>query len=639
MATLEGPFTEQLTQPYRPEPVPYELLGHAGTGGAIAHIATKFLEGASQSRMRNFMHQERQRLQGIQALGNLMEMSKSMGLTPAAQSEFMHNVSQEYLKQVANADTGGKGAEKGGNPMTSLFKGIATNLIGGPGLTKAKPIDEQTIGNYFNVLNTLPKSADINKQASELFYTGQNEVRQANPYATETDYIQNPKIAEAFKMLESHGLAEPLTQFRLAIGTAIPAPKSEMEAVTGKLRANYIRDMMGEGQGTGQPPVAGGTGNAPMDSAINRMKTPVNAPVSAEPPVAPQAQAQPQASPYRTLTEDEVRRANVFGGFGKDTRNYMDRTGRVFSGVPYSAVNPFGQAIPQGIYDTGTRQLIHDARETGSVPQKSAERVHTPEEISQFVAKKHKAIDEAKIPGAYKGLLKGNVEDAASDGNFDAANNYVNQAMEAAMRGDISAMNRVQVFNMQQRAKSLGDLSPGQLIEKSRLQRLFKKDIDTYNNAHRYYASAINAYNMAGDPKQKTPGVYDIELMRQTARALHPNQALRETEFKSFDDALGFFNRTGMKLTRGLWDGTKLTPSGRAAFKQMADNAMQEQNTLYLRSYDMMKANADQSDIPVHLIGPVPLPLEAASSEPPPSQQGVRANPGWTPPKGTMLVR
>jgi hypothetical protein len=652
----QGPFSQELTTPlYRPPQVP--LNGYSTPAASIANIATNFLAGASEARMRKVMQQENQRALSIKALGNLMQMSDKMDLTPAAHAEFLRNVSKEYATQVANADTGGRGPEQGGNPLMHFIKSAAVNILGGPQqMTKAKPLDSDTLQGYFNQLHTLPKASDINAQASDLFYKGQKEVRDANgAYATEADYINNPNISGAFRMLQQHGLVEPLTQFKLAISSALQTPKTPQ----GVAQLGYIRDMMNPGaQGT--PTLPAGAPAAPEDITPPAAATPAqaapaqpattpfigpprpadipaggNVPASAgsapAPVGAPVSAATPAATPYRRLSDQEQNMIGLSGGFGKEPKNYFRNDGSVFSGV--SVHDPMGRYL--GAFNPNTKEIIPGAPETGPVPQKPANRQHTPEDTQKFVTDMNSAIDASPVNGKFKDSMKRSVALYARDGDFDGARQMQSEMLRAVQSGDISAQNRINVFNYQRAQNSLGDLTPNQQRifgqEKTRFQA--NPDVKGYEQAMQFYDQAKAAFDRASTPGNKTPGIDDIELMRLAARMTHPNQALREGEFKSFEDALGFFNRVGVKLEKGIWDGSKLTPDAREKFKEMATTGMDRWVGAYQRQYDVLKNSMSINRMPpdaIDAIAAAPVVVRKAGTEPP-VPKGIGPNKQWSP--------
>ena len=453
----EGPFSQQLTQPYQAPHPP--ITGYEGPAAAIAHIATNFLEGASQSRMRKFQMQEQQRQGGIKALGSLMQMSQGMGLTPAAQAEFVRNVSQEYLKQVANADTGEKGA-KGGNPMANFFKGMATNLLGGPSPVKVKPIDENYIGGVFNQLQSLPKAADIHKQASELFYKGLNEVKTGTPLATEADYINNPNVSQAFQLLESHGMTEPMTNFKLAIGTALPTPKDARSAIIFNEMRNAATPPQPAPSQEEPPTPAGATPTAAPASNVPYYLRPNEAVQSApaeQPGIAPTPAPQ-QSAGRRALTSRE----SMLYNFGKTYDNYATPDGKIFSGV--EAFNGItGQ--PAGIYNPATRELHSDVQKTGPIPQPPALRQSTPEQREQFLANAYATIDgyKDKALREYAPAIKDGVKRHVDRGDLDGASSLLDSVTNSAISGDRSRTRQILGIELRNSAGSLGDLSAPQL--------------------------------------------------------------------------------------------------------------------------------------------------------------------------------
>ena len=620
----EGPFSQQLTQPYQAPHPP--ITGYEGPAAAIAHIATNFLEGASQSRMRKFQMQEQQRQGGIKALGSLMQMSQGMGLTPAAQAEFVRNVSQEYLKQVANADTGEKGA-KGGNPMANFFKGMATNLLGGPSPVKVKPIDENYIGGVFNQLQSLPKAADIHKQASELFYKGLNEVKTGTPLATEADYINNPNVSQAFQLLESHGMTEPMTNFKLAIGTALPTPKDARSAIIFNEMRNAATPPQPAPSQEEPPTPAGATPTAAPASNVPYYLRPNEAVQSApaeQPGIAPTPAPQ-QSAGRRALTSRE----SMLYNFGKTYDNYATPDGKIFSGV--EAFNGItGQ--PAGIYDPATRELHSDVQKTGPIPQPPALRQSTPEQRTQFLARATATIDGSKdkIIQQYASMIKDGIQRHVDRGDLDGANAFMDGITTAAMNGDRAQTRQLLSINLRNSGQSLDGLSKAQQQAVKTFSQQFERHpvVAGYRNAEMNYDQVIgNLHNV----KMTDLGVTQSEILRLFARLTHPNQRVTDTEVKMYLSHMGVLPRFEQFLKTGFTKGGWMTPQAKMAFETMAQEVMKAQEKQFGQVYNTYALKAKAFGVDPSLITGTGWATMGGGSEPPAPNGALKPNQKYNP--------
>jgi hypothetical protein len=96
------------------------------------------------------------------------------------------------------------------------------------------------------------------------------------------------------------------------------------------------------------------------------------------------------------------------------------------------------------------------------------------------------------------------------------------------------------------------------------------------------FASTRTAFETARSNATKNTGAGDIVLMRMIAKITDPDTGVREEEFRTFASAQSILSQYGIKLTKQMWAGDRLTPEGRQALLGVA----QERYDQALRAYD-----------------------------------------------------
>jgi len=133
--TIEGPFTDVLTQPrMRVEPI----SGYASPAVAAGHIGLKFLEGAAESKMQKFQEEENRR---IQAYTNVLNWAQSRRADPNLTEEGRQVIDKTLSDAYAGAFlTESKGAASK-HPIVNIFREIATGMTGGEMPSRGKAQD------------------------------------------------------------------------------------------------------------------------------------------------------------------------------------------------------------------------------------------------------------------------------------------------------------------------------------------------------------------------------------------------------------------------------------------------------------------------------------------------------------------
>jgi len=163
----QGPFSNQLTQPYVPPQNPAAQAGFGGVGSGIMQFATNFLQGASQARLNKQIEAEKSNERNLQTFMLLRSEAEKAQLDPDSDEvkELQSTWEKRLAEQVAGADDGSGGKTKGGNPIFNAIKGFASNMVGGPLPKKAQPITTEEIGEYFKKLHSLPRLQDSKNKA------------------------------------------------------------------------------------------------------------------------------------------------------------------------------------------------------------------------------------------------------------------------------------------------------------------------------------------------------------------------------------------------------------------------------------------------------------------------------------------
>jgi len=133
-----GPFGQYITAPLNPTQE-NQPTGYEGWGGALAHVATQFLNGAKQQRAQKFALQAQQEQKEEDAYNTALQHVEASGLSPEDKETWKARLAQPLLQRMAaNKEVTSKDT---GHPGTDFLRGIAQNLVGGQLPGKKQPLD------------------------------------------------------------------------------------------------------------------------------------------------------------------------------------------------------------------------------------------------------------------------------------------------------------------------------------------------------------------------------------------------------------------------------------------------------------------------------------------------------------------
>ncbi len=123
------------------------------------------------------------------------------------------------------------------------------------------------------------------------------------------------------------------------------------------------------------------------------------------------------------------------------------------------------------------------------------------------------------------------------------------------------------------------------------------------------FPAVVSSYQGIQDAAKRGDGIGDLTLLRYFAKLTDPSTGVREGEYDSMASALGALQKLGVAIQQGWWNGQQLTPTGRAAFQQMAkqiydERQRQMQGTQQVYRDRAMKAGVD----PTLVIADISIP-------------------------------
>jgi hypothetical protein len=618
VAEGQGPFDQYLNQPYQPSRTPLSGLG--GNTEGILNFANEFLRGVSQGRMQKMAQQEQQRARHIDALTTIAKFAQSTGLPPQVLEGWNTNVTRLLAEQVAGADDGAKGKEKGGgNPLFSFAKQFAGNLIGmGDGGTKkAKPIDESTIGTLVSDLtNTISQHRQTQQDVGQRLSKAYMDIKAKNGgWVSQEDLSGSPEFMSAYNDAQNNGVDVSKQMNVLMAGTLNPAQTQQRRDET-----EYMK-MFGGGQ---SQPVQAQPANPP---------TPPQAPVVA---MAPQP-----ATPQAPNLGDAV-----------NSTGYLAQAQRPISDVPEPPLIASNGSIPAGAIPRQPSVPPAQQFATASGQQQMPSMLGdvfpmTPAIQRTFAARGVRPTEEYLYagPGKYHLVQNYGVQpdgkpliidrdsgrrvnmDAARQAGFQSVNTLTNEmrgqtgdqmkgareaiatrigtasilspedrkAAEAIAAGQFAsgdfkgATDAVERFiadreraaeRKQAEDQRRGDrqerLALTQGVQKQGLAFKYTTAIENtvplknYDTVAQYADMMEQAAAQARTNDNKAKGIADLNLIRGAAKITDPPSTVREGEQQTYTAAQGLLNKWKAKVEGGWMNGAVLDDSARAEFLKMA---------------------------------------------------------------------
>jgi len=168
MAQQEGPFSEYLQQIKITPPVQVpKPTGLEGTGSAIGNIALNFISGLRQGRQQQYMQQEMEEQKKFDAYQKAMERVSASKLPDAEKRSLYAELEKPLIQRIASDPNAT--SKKTGNPLTDLFKSVASS-VAGPAPKKRMNLEMDP------VMNALQAVSDPTRQVP---YLGAQLDRQA----------------------------------------------------------------------------------------------------------------------------------------------------------------------------------------------------------------------------------------------------------------------------------------------------------------------------------------------------------------------------------------------------------------------------------------------------------------------------
>ena len=169
---------------------------------------------------------------------------------------------------------------------------------------------------------------------------------------------------------------------------------------------------------------------------------------------------------------------------------------------------------------------------------------------------------------------------------------------EAAALGVPYGTTKAEAFGV---STAIGGLTKDQRAQLNTIQDNARQDenIKTFAAVRASYETARSA---AENPDH---GVGDLTLLRMLAKITDPTTGVQSSEFSTFEDAQGAFEKLGLSLTKKMWQGDRLTEEARAAFLQQAEDIYKQREAAYQDSVGFYEQQAAGFGIPEGMVIPV----------------------------------
>jgi hypothetical protein len=396
-SSLEGPFSGFLRPP-APAPQASEIpAAGISTAGGIAMAMSKFLESATQGRIKSYEERENAKLRKLTQLNQYMT-SVYPTLTPEGQQEAMKLYSRAVGPEVLNAMGNGKkgkggvskdelpsrdGKQTQGNASTTgdvhrhftgILKDIALGMVGGKMPKGAPDVDlSATIGNIaliaddpkYNREKVIGSSlGEIQKGLEGFSGTQEEALTRITPHLQQISRL-DPGRADSVR-------ADYLGRFQ-------PAPKPGTK--------EYVIDRLMNPQAQSQSPTAPtAPPPGPVTGPVNVRSMGQAGPPAALPPDQPTAAAHP-GPPQAPAYDSQRALLHQYAGSGQvgDPKDIevTDGPGKTRRATAYWVNYPEMNGIPgfAGWVDTQTLQPVQGSVRIASTAEPKAERFSTAQTV------------------------------------------------------------------------------------------------------------------------------------------------------------------------------------------------------------------------------------------------------------------
>lgn len=246
-----GPFGQYITQPLNPTPEA-QPTGYEGAGGALAHIATNFLNGMKQARAQKFALQAMQEQKEENAYNTALQHVEASGLPQADKEMWKAKLAQPLLQRIA-ADKEVT-SESTGHPATDFFKNLAVNLTGGQLPKKKGPLDLSVPLDAIAYASAPENSAQykaqqLDQQAAGVVTRLEQKAKAENRVLTENDLLGDPEYAGIASQYPKYagpsavpGAFKPILAVKQRQGAVVNTGEKVDQAVDAYMKANNLTD-------------------------------------------------------------------------------------------------------------------------------------------------------------------------------------------------------------------------------------------------------------------------------------------------------------------------------------------------------------------------------------------------------------
>lgn len=157
----------------------------------------------------------------------------------------------------------------------------------------------------------------------------------------------------------------------------------------------------------------------------------------------------------------------------------------------------------------------------------------------------------------------------------------------------------------------LGGLSKEQRTYLNQIQDNARQDPNV-----KEFPAVRASFETARSAALKRTGVGDVVLMRMIAKITDPTTGVREEEFQTFANAQSTLAAYGIKLTKQMWEGDRLTDNGRLQLYQQAKDIYLQRLSAYNESVGFFDKQASDAGLPSGIVMPIYTAPAKSGEEP-----------------------
>lgn len=118
------------------------------------------------------------------------------------------------------------------------------------------------------------------------------------------------------------------------------------------------------------------------------------------------------------------------------------------------------------------------------------------------------------------------------------------------------------------------------------------------------FSDVRGAYEQGRGGALRKNGLGDIILMRTLAKITDPSSSVREEEFATFEDAQSTLARYGIRLTKKMWAGDRLTDGARTEFLSQLQDIYNQRKGAYDNAWNFYDSQAQELNLPTGQVLP-----------------------------------